>query len=260
MITTVSSEAKAVLAGAAGAQSVINYRSEDVVSKVRELAPQGVDLVVEVDSVSNAEIDRKVLAPNATVSIYASDARDLSVPVRPVMTLNARYQFVFVYTIPATAKIAAIEDVAAADRGRGAPGGRGGRSSPPSVPARARSVRRTSPSRRASPVRFSSTCRISPDRAEPASLARMSPRSRTATTSGVASGVRTVDDCRQLANARAGNAQPGHGRKGRRDCPVIGLVAVAGQSRVPRGQGVRDAIHEVAPLSKIPAPLVVSVQ
>jgi hypothetical protein len=42
--------------------------------------------------------------------------------------------------------------------------------------------------------------------------------------------------------------------------PVICRVIVAGQSRVPRGQGVSDPIHEVVPLSKIPARLVGSVQ
>lgn len=114
VIATVSSMEKKALAEAAGAHAVVNYRTKDAVSKVRDLAPQGVDLIVEVDSVTNAEIDRGVLAPNGTVAVYASDAPDLLTPVRGAMTLNARYQFILVYTVPGAAKSAAVEDVAAA--------------------------------------------------------------------------------------------------------------------------------------------------
>jgi len=114
VVTTVSSEEKARLAEAAGAHAVVNYRTENVVAKVRDFAPQGVDLVVEVDSVTNAEIDRHVLTTNGTIAIYASDGRDLSIPVRPAMTLNARYEFVLLYMIPGGAKAAAIGGVSSA--------------------------------------------------------------------------------------------------------------------------------------------------
>ncbi len=114
IVTTVSSEKKAILARAAGADIVLNYRSDDVVAMTRDFAPGGVDCIVEVDSVTNAGIDRDVLAANGTVAVYASDTRDLSLSVRPAMTLNARYQFVLVYTVPTAAKSAAVEDVAAA--------------------------------------------------------------------------------------------------------------------------------------------------
>jgi NADPH2:quinone reductase len=114
VIATVSSTEKEALAEAAGAHAVVNYRTEDVVSKVRDFAPQGVNLIVEVDSVTNAEIDRGILAPNGTVAVYASDGPDLLMPVRGAMTLNARYQFILVYTVPGAAKSAAVEDVAAA--------------------------------------------------------------------------------------------------------------------------------------------------
>lgn len=114
VVTTVSSDEKARLAEAAGAQAVINYRTENVVAKVRDFAPQGVDLVVEVDAVTNAEIDRDILASNGTIAIYASDGRDLPIPVRPAMTLNARYAFTLLYTVPVAAKVAAIEDVSSA--------------------------------------------------------------------------------------------------------------------------------------------------
>jgi NADPH:quinone reductase len=36
------------------------------------------------------------------------------VPLRPMMAINARWQFVLLYTVPAAAKAIAIEDVAAA--------------------------------------------------------------------------------------------------------------------------------------------------
>jgi NADPH2:quinone reductase len=47
--------------------------------------------------------------------MYANDEHDeLTLPIRANMTLNARWQFVLVYTEPATAKATAIDDVAAA--------------------------------------------------------------------------------------------------------------------------------------------------
>ena len=45
------------------------------------------------------------------VASYASEPKDLTVPIRPAMTNNVRYQFVLVYSMPAAAKAQAIGDV-----------------------------------------------------------------------------------------------------------------------------------------------------
>lgn len=114
VVTTVSSPEKAALARAAGAHHVVNYRSEDAARSVREAAPDGVDLIVEVAPVANAELDAEVLGPNGTVTIYASEDQPLALPIRPAMSSNARYQFMLVYTMPDDAKGHAVEAVRAA--------------------------------------------------------------------------------------------------------------------------------------------------
>jgi NADPH:quinone reductase len=115
VITTVSSPEKAQLAAAAGADHVINYRQQDVVTDVRKIAPKGVDAIVEVNPAVNAATDAQVLALHGAVAMYADDAgAEVTIPVRSQMMLNARWQFVLLYTEPARAKEFAVEDVNAA--------------------------------------------------------------------------------------------------------------------------------------------------
>ncbi|MBV9820756.1 MAG: NADPH:quinone reductase [Actinobacteria bacterium] len=115
VISTVSSPAKAQLAAAAGADHVIDYRQQDVVAEVRKIAPDGVHSIVEVSPATNAEIDAAVLAPNGSVAMYANDGGNaVTVPIRPSMVTNARWQFVLLYTVPAAAKARAVDSVAAA--------------------------------------------------------------------------------------------------------------------------------------------------
>lgn len=115
VLTTVSSEEKASLARAAGAHHVVNYRTEDAAARVREIVAGGVDLVVEVAPVTNARLDAAVAGADCTVAVYASEGDSpLEVAVRPAMSINLRYQFVLVYTVPAPAKRRAVRDVAEA--------------------------------------------------------------------------------------------------------------------------------------------------
>jgi NADPH2:quinone reductase len=115
VISTVSSDEKAKLAQAAGADHVVNYRSDDAAEEIRGLAPDGVDVVVEVAPAANVALDQAVLGPNGTVAAYASEGGDrLALSVWGSMPRNLRYQFVFVYTVPAAAKDQAVADVSAA--------------------------------------------------------------------------------------------------------------------------------------------------
>jgi len=100
VVTTVSSEAKAQLAGRAGAHHVVNYNAADAADQIRRVAPAGVDVIVEVAAGSNAELDQSVLKPRGTIAIYANDAGVPFAPdVRTNMGLNTRYQFVLLYTV-----------------------------------------------------------------------------------------------------------------------------------------------------------------
>ncbi|CAA9360617.1 MAG: Alcohol dehydrogenase, zinc-binding domain protein [uncultured Nocardioidaceae bacterium] len=115
VITTVSSPRKGHLAARAGADHVIDYTQQDVVSEIRALAPRGVDTVVEVAAAANAEIDAQVVGLHGSVAVYADDdGAALTLPVRSLMAPNARWQFVLVYTAPHTWKLQAVEDVSAA--------------------------------------------------------------------------------------------------------------------------------------------------
>lgn len=114
VISTVSSPDKARLALAAGAHHVVNYRGADPSVAIRTLAPRGVDIVVEVNPTANAALDVAVLGQLGVVAAYASGADDLVLAVRPLMVINARWQFVLVYTMPAAAKAAAVQAVSAA--------------------------------------------------------------------------------------------------------------------------------------------------
>jgi len=115
VIATVSGDEKARLATAAGAHHVVNYRDDGAADRIRALAPDGVDTVVEVAIAQNADLDAAVLKPAGTVAIYAANPGDeFRVDIRAFMSLNVRLQFVLLYTIPDAAIATAVEDVTAA--------------------------------------------------------------------------------------------------------------------------------------------------
>jgi NADPH2:quinone reductase len=117
VIATVSGPAKAALATSAGAHHTVNYRDEDAAAQIRAIAPDGVDIVVEVSIPANAALDSEVIANHASIGIYANNGGDeATIPVRPNMGVNARYQFLLLYTIGEDALGAAAEDITAALR------------------------------------------------------------------------------------------------------------------------------------------------
>jgi NADPH2:quinone reductase len=112
VIATVSGDVKAGRAKAAGARHVVNYKDPDAAEQMRRVAPDGVDLIVEVAAGTNAELDQAVLGARGTISIYANDGgAPFSLDVRRNMGLNARYQFVLLYTVGWDRIAAAAADI-----------------------------------------------------------------------------------------------------------------------------------------------------
>jgi len=119
VIATVSGDAKARLAEAAGARHVVNYKDPDAAEQIRRVAREGVDLIVEVAAGTNAELDQAILRPRGTISIYANDGgAPFGLDVRQNMGLNARYQFVLLYTVGWDRVAAAAADINQAIEGR----------------------------------------------------------------------------------------------------------------------------------------------
>jgi NADPH2:quinone reductase len=115
VVTTVSGPEKAALATAAGAHHVVNYREGDPAEAVLAVAPDGVDLVVEVAPAQNNELDLAVTKVHGTVAIYANNGgNELTVPLRETFSKNLRYQYLILYTLDDRLLRAAVEDVTAA--------------------------------------------------------------------------------------------------------------------------------------------------
>jgi NADPH2:quinone reductase len=117
VITTISSDAKATLATAAGAHHVVNYRTGDAAAEIRAIAPEGVDLIVEVSPAQNADLNVAVIANRGSIAVYANNGGDaVTLSIGRHFSLNIRYQFLLLYTVGQAALDAAAEDIAAALR------------------------------------------------------------------------------------------------------------------------------------------------
>jgi NADPH2:quinone reductase len=115
VISTVSSEEKAAAARAAGADHVINYRTEDVVARVLAITGgAGVDRVVEVAFSTNLATDLAVLKPNRVIAAYGNDGDPQPrLPVADLMAKNVTLRFVLLYVLPPEAEQAAHRDIVA---------------------------------------------------------------------------------------------------------------------------------------------------
>ncbi|BCY05289.1 NADPH:quinone reductase [Actinoplanes sp. L3-i22] len=112
VLTTVSGKDKGVLASAAGADLVIDYREEDVAARIREFSETGPNVIVEVNT-DNLELDLDVIAPGGNIAIYVGGK--FSVPSFQAMLKNASLDFVLTYTTTPAEKddaVAAVADAA----------------------------------------------------------------------------------------------------------------------------------------------------
>ena len=115
VVTTISSPEKAALATAAGAHHTVDYTAGDPAAAIKEIAPNGVDIVVEVAPAVNAELNQAVIANGGTISVYANNGGDVvELDIVQTFVRNVRYQFLLLYTLSPEALKAAIEDVTAA--------------------------------------------------------------------------------------------------------------------------------------------------
>lgn len=113
VIATVSSPEKAASARAAGADAVVDYRTEEVAERVRELTGgAGVDRVVEVELGGNLAATLDVIRPNGVIAAYASEGqREPALPFYRLLYKCVTLHHVLVFLMPEEAKRAAVRDV-----------------------------------------------------------------------------------------------------------------------------------------------------
>ncbi|WP_028936173.1 NADPH:quinone reductase [Pseudonocardia spinosispora] len=116
VLTSVSTDDKAELARRAGAHYVLRYTSDDFVADVRKIAPDGLDLIVEVAAGTNAALHPQLLRTRGTVAVYGDDrgTGTIALEFGPNLWLNSRYQFLVLYTVGTDKLRAGAEDVNAA--------------------------------------------------------------------------------------------------------------------------------------------------
>lgn len=111
---TVSRPEQAEAARRAGAELVINRRTEDIAAKIRDwTGAKGVERIVDVDLAANIDTDIACLAPSGVVTAYATEDPGvrLSMPFLKTMFGGYAFRFVFFYTIPDDALRQAVREV-----------------------------------------------------------------------------------------------------------------------------------------------------
>lgn len=110
IIATVSGAEKAAVAQSAGADLVLNYKTEDVATRIMDATSgYGVDRIVDVDATANIGTDLQVLHDDGLVVVYGSGAEDIPVPFFPAILKNTRLRFFAVYTLTAQARAQATD-------------------------------------------------------------------------------------------------------------------------------------------------------
>ena len=100
VVATISSDAKAALATAAGADHTIDYKREDVAARALALTGgSGFDRIIEVDAAANLASDLSLLAPGGEIVVYGSGAAEIALPFFPAIVKNATLRCFIVYNL-----------------------------------------------------------------------------------------------------------------------------------------------------------------
>jgi NADPH2:quinone reductase len=113
VIATVSSSLKAEQARLAGADLVIDYKTEDVIAKAMAFTEQcGVDRVVDVDFGGNIATTLKLMAMNSTIAVYATNGnRNPVLPMRELMERCIAVRPLVLFALPPPMLAAAQADI-----------------------------------------------------------------------------------------------------------------------------------------------------
>lgn len=115
--TTVSRPEQEKIAREAGADLVVNRKSEDAAARIKAFTQgAGVDRVVEVAFEANLDLNRAVLKANGVISTYSSGPPGSAprIPFTQVMRQGITVHFILVYVMPREAHWAAARDLNAA--------------------------------------------------------------------------------------------------------------------------------------------------
>jgi NADPH:quinone reductase len=110
VIGTVRSGSDEPTARNAGAQEVI-VSSSDLVSRVKALAPEGVDHIVEVAFGANIDADVELLKNDGSVATYATDKATPTIPFWQMIFKNIRVYLLGSDDFPREAKMEAARDI-----------------------------------------------------------------------------------------------------------------------------------------------------
>ncbi len=114
VITTVSRPEQAEVAQRAGANHIINYKTEDVLQRIQEITgrDRGVNRIVDVDFNANIGLADAVLRTNGAIAYYAcTPDQHPTIPLMSWMPRNITLHAILVYTMPQAAKQAAARDI-----------------------------------------------------------------------------------------------------------------------------------------------------
>jgi NADPH2:quinone reductase len=113
VIATVSSALKAEQARLAGADLVIDYKTEDVIAKTMAFTERrGVNRVVDVDFGGNIATTLKMMAMNSTIAVYATNGnRSPVVPMRELMERCVALRALVLFALPPPLLAAAQADI-----------------------------------------------------------------------------------------------------------------------------------------------------
>ena len=113
VIGTVRTPADEATARNAGAQEVL-LSDKELASRVRALAPEGIDHIVEVAFGTNIEADVELLRQGGSIASYATDNATPKIPFWQMVFKNIRVFFLGSDDFPKEAKLQAARDLNAA--------------------------------------------------------------------------------------------------------------------------------------------------
>ena len=116
VITTVSGDDKATAAKTAGADLVINYKTDDVIEAVNDFTKgDGVDRILEVEFGGNLSVSQHVIKNNGVIASYGSVAEaNPSVPFYDLMFKGVTLNTYLIYIVPDSDRAKINEGITAA--------------------------------------------------------------------------------------------------------------------------------------------------